>query len=94
MYKRQARASKVTVDIRRIEDKIHVTIQDNGVGFDAEKIISGSGASGQGFGLFSLRERLDHMGGRFDITSSPGRGTKAVLMAPLNLGHEHKESFK
>ncbi|MBN2211698.1 MAG: PAS domain S-box protein [Sedimentisphaerales bacterium] len=91
---KHAQAHEVEVDIRRVDDKIQITIQDDGVGFDADKVLSGGGPGGQGFGLFSLRERLDHMGGRFDVASSPGQGTRVVLMAPLSRGQEQKESVK
>ena len=36
-----------------------------------------------GFGLFSINERLDYLGGRLELISSPGRGCKAVLEVPL-----------
>ena len=41
-----------------------------------------------GFGLFSIRERLDHLGGRLDIRSGLGRGTHVVLTAPLKREEE------
>jgi signal transduction histidine kinase len=37
----------------------------------------------QGFGLFSIRERLTHVGGTFAVESTLGRGTKVTLVAPL-----------
>jgi signal transduction histidine kinase len=34
-------------------------------------------------GLFSIEERLDHLGGQFEIESKPSHGTRATLVAPL-----------
>ena len=36
-----------------------------------------------GFGLFSIQERLKHIGGRLEITSRPGEGTQMTLIAPM-----------
>jgi len=36
-----------------------------------------------GFGLFSIKERLQHLGGRFEIVSEPGQGTQVSLIVPL-----------
>ena len=42
-----------------------------------------TGRTPGGFGLFSIRERLEHLGGSFDIDSQPGKGTRARLRCPL-----------
>ena len=56
-----------------------VTVQDGGVGFDPEAI---SGGDGTGLGLASFNGRLELVGGRIDVTSAPGEGTRAVLTVP------------
>ncbi|XPS90326.1 ATPase-like protein [Desulfosarcina variabilis str. Montpellier] len=38
----------------------------------------------EGFGLFSIQERLSAIGGKFDIDSAPGRGTRITLIVPTN----------
>ncbi len=75
-------AQRVRVDIRRADDTIRVTVEDDGAGFDPSVIGSRWSREG-GFGLFSIRERLDFSGGRLEIASEPGRGTRATLMSPL-----------
>jgi signal transduction histidine kinase len=50
-------------------------VEDEGVGFDP-------GARSNGYGLFSIRERLNHLGGSMQIESKPGGGTRVCLMAP------------
>jgi signal transduction histidine kinase len=53
-----------------------VVVEDRGVGFDAE-------LEPRGFGLFSIRERMRHLGGEFEIAAAPGDGTRVTLTAPL-----------
>jgi signal transduction histidine kinase len=53
------------------------------VGFDA----TGAGESfdeQRGFGLFSIRQQLNHIGGSFTVESAPGRGTRIVVTVPLD----------
>jgi len=75
-------ASRVSVRISRHgADDVRVVVEDNGAGFVLpERGWHPSAASG--FGLFSLRERIGHLGGTVEIESGPGRGTKVVLTVP------------
>lgn len=57
-----------------------LAVQDNGRGFDPR------GLNSTGFGLKSMRDRLEEIGGRLEIKSSPGQGTR--LSAHLPLGFE------
>jgi PAS domain S-box-containing protein len=82
---KHAEASNVFIRIDRTDGSIRIVIEDNGKGFDAsqlEQIVHQQ----QGFGLFSIRERLTHVGGTFAIESQPGKGTKVTLVAPLHQG--------
>ncbi|MBW1686314.1 MAG: hypothetical protein JRS35_14770 [Deltaproteobacteria bacterium] len=56
-----------------------MSVEDQGAGFDQEGIPPG-------FGLFSIRERLNHLGGSMQIDSVPGVGTKIVVVAPMTAG--------
>jgi len=85
-----ANADKVTVRIRKIDDSIEVTVKDNGVGFDPMEARS-MAAKRTEFGLFSVRESLEDMGGRFEIESKPGAGCKATMTAPLKGESRKKE---
>lgn len=80
---KHARTKQVKVDIHRQDAIIRITVQDNGIGFDTAIIRSARSVGKSGFGLFSVRERLDHMGGRFEVISSPGQGTRVIMEAPL-----------
>ena len=80
---KHASARQAKVSTRRVGNKIRVTVQDDGVGFDTSEIGGGDYQSG-GFGLFNLRERLDHIGGRVTIESKQGKGTRVTLIVPLD----------
>jgi signal transduction histidine kinase len=56
-----------------------VSVEDQGAGFDHASIPPG-------FGLFSIRERLNHLDGGMRIDSVPGVGTKIVVFAPMTAG--------
>jgi signal transduction histidine kinase len=79
---KHSQANKVKVYSRRVNNQIQVSVEDDGVGFDVLELDSKPSRTG-GFGLFSIRERLEHIGGRFEIESRPGHGTKVKLTAPL-----------
>jgi PAS domain S-box-containing protein len=78
---KHARAAGAIVCARKEGDAIRVTVEDDGAGFDTARAVRADKTAG--FGLFNLRERLHSLGGRCEIQSEPGRGTKVVLIAPL-----------
>jgi len=58
------------------QDKtVTLIVEDNGSGFDSEKPLP-QNATGQGFGLASMRERIELSGGIFTIQSAPGQATR------------------
>jgi PAS domain S-box-containing protein len=75
---KHAGVRQAQVRVCRVEDLIHVTGEDQGAGFDLRKLNAGRG----GFGLRSVRERLDLLGGRMEIHSELGRGSRFTLIAP------------
>jgi len=79
---KHAQATGVLIRIDRVNGNLRMVVEDDGKGFEIarlEEIIHQQ----QGFGLFSIRERLTHVGGRFALESQPGQGTKVTLVAPL-----------
>ena len=56
-------------------------VSDSGVGFDVTQILRRTGEEG-GFGLFSVRERLDILGARLTVESRPGHGSRFRVTAP------------
>ena len=79
---RHAKARHVKVDLAGDTSNIRVVVQDDGVGFKPDEVHVREDLS-HGFGLFNIRERLDYLGGRADIRSEPGCGTRTTLIAPL-----------
>jgi PAS domain S-box-containing protein len=79
---KHAQARSVKVAMRREGGYIRIIVEDDGVGFVTLPIGSQWGRIG-GFGLFSIRERLDHIGGHLEVESEPGHGTRVALVAPL-----------
>jgi len=79
---KHARARKVKSSIRKKNCNIQITIEDDGIGLDPAQLDL-SPQSISGFGLFNIRERLDHLGGQFKLDSRAGQGTRIILTAPL-----------
>jgi PAS domain S-box-containing protein len=77
-----AQASRARVCMRRDGDHLCVAVEDNGAGFAPDKLSAPSGKMA-GFGLFSIRERLNYFGGRMQIDSIPGQLTSVILTIPL-----------
>jgi PAS domain S-box-containing protein len=78
-------ATLVTISLANVEaGHIRLAVTDDGIGCEPEKLNPHSDPAG--FGLFSIRERLDLMGGNLEITSVPGQGTKATVTAPYKAG--------
>ena len=71
---KHASAKKLTVKLEFIEGKATLTVRDDGVGFDIEKINETSH-----FGLAGMQERARLVGGELDIISKPGDGTTIQL---------------
>jgi signal transduction histidine kinase len=80
---KHAGAESMQIIINRAGDNIEIVLEDNGIGFDTSCLDWTKRSKTPGFGLFSISERLKQMGGKFDINSRKGKGTKIILLAPL-----------
>ena len=67
---KHARASQVEIDLKQDESVTEMRINDNGQGFDTEKVFSGH------YGLGMMRERAEAAGALLSVTSQPGHGTE------------------
>jgi PAS domain S-box-containing protein len=76
----QARNARVT--IRREGGDVNIEVEDDGVGIQ-DVLRDPKLRSNGGFGLFSIRERLHYLGGRVQVESGNGQGTRRSLMVPL-----------
>ena len=77
---KHSNVNQASVGLGPDEDgNLRVTVSDHGKGFDIKQ----AGKSGSGFGLATLHERLEMLGGRLQISSSPGHGVETVILAPM-----------
>lgn len=79
---RHSRAQCVRVELAQSEAYFHMSIVDDGIGFDVEEVLSGTSA-GAHMGLLGMRERLSLVGGTLSIESRPGHGTQVRVSLPL-----------
>jgi signal transduction histidine kinase len=71
---RHARASEVMIQAKQVEDRLHLLIFDNGIGF-SERLESG-------FGIRNMQERANILGGKLTIQSDRDKGTLVSLDIP------------
>lgn len=79
---KHALAGKIRVSCRREGSCMLIVVADDGIGFKLSAFDARSPET-PGFGLFSIRERLQHLGGEMSIESSPGCGTSVTLAVRL-----------
>ena len=76
--------SQAKLSLFKSGDAIRVEVEDEGSGCDLYSTVSyGNLEKKGGFGLLSIKERLLHLGGQFEISSKPGKGTRSTLTVPL-----------
>ena len=75
---KHARANSVHIEITFKKKEVCLQIKDDGKGFDVRK-------TRRGVGLASMRERAQQIGGKFTLTSKPGKGTRVEVSVPLPL---------
>ena len=72
---RHSRARNVKVVVKQEPSRIILSVEDDGNGFDARRV--------RGLGLVGMEERVNHLGGAFEIDSRPGAGTRLAVELPL-----------
>ncbi len=77
---RHAHADEAVVKMEWLEERLRVTVHDNGSGFDPEQASTPSS-----LGLLSMRERASAIGATLEIRSRPGGGAAIILELPLTL---------
>jgi len=78
---KHANASRVTVTMAYGNTGVELTVSDNGIGFDSNIPLQWDKDKG-GFGLISMRERAQLLGGELSVKSSLGSGTNVVAVIP------------
>jgi signal transduction histidine kinase len=72
---RHACARQVTVTLEELAQEVRLTIADDGTGFD----FSSQSETRSAWGLISMRERAEAIGGHFQVKSAPGEGTRIMV---------------
>ena len=78
---RHSRARSVRIRVRRNRTHVRCVVQDDGVGFDVDSVLSRNGK--KGLGLIGIQERLNVLKGTFRVDSELGRGSKLSITVPL-----------
>jgi signal transduction histidine kinase len=73
---RHSHATAVRIRVQQLADRLLLSIQDDGVGFDVHQV--------KGLGLIGIQERVARLNGVFKIHSEPGNGTILAIELPLN----------
>ena len=76
--KKHSGVTKAQVRLCKVGDKLHVSVSDEGIGFNLHDM-----GGKEGLGIRSMEERAYLLGGRFEIHSKPGRGTRVEASVPL-----------
>lgn len=76
---KHARAKKVSLAAKRESKGISITIEDDGRGFEATKVLDEK----KSLGLLAMEERIKILGGSFTLWSQKNRGTKISLTVPF-----------
>ena len=79
---KHARASNVSVSIRKLGEAIRLEIHDDGKSFEVKRVMLAK--RHKRLGLLGSRERVEMVGGKFDITSAPGQGTTLSAEIPFS----------
>ena len=77
---KHAGTAEARISVTQAEGVLCITVSDRGVGC---QVAVAETKREPGFGLFSIRERMKALGGRFDLQTGPGQGTTAILQLPL-----------
>jgi signal transduction histidine kinase len=80
---KHARAQHVWVRVNHIDNSVETVIEDDGRGFDIQKIKATYDKRGS-FGLLNIEERAQLVGGNAEIRSTPGEGTKVRVVVPVH----------
>ncbi len=79
---KHAKTDTARVSVLAENESIQISIEDKGIGFNTA-VLDTSFDRDIGFGLFSIRERIQYFGGKFKLRSNPGEGTKVTITVPI-----------
>ncbi|MCI0455451.1 MAG: histidine kinase, partial [Gemmataceae bacterium] len=88
---KHAAAKAVSLVVRRESSGIHLTVEDDGRGFDSDALLQAPG-TGKGLGLLDIRERAALLNGSVTLESKPGSGTTVHVCIPLTEENHGEDS--
>ncbi len=78
---KHSHATRIRVELKADDKVTQIRVTDNGRGFDLARLEPGNGNKA-GFGLFSIRERLNYLGGQLEVRSSDESGAQFTMTVP------------
>jgi signal transduction histidine kinase len=76
---KHSKARSAKVSLRQSDGWVRLEVADDGVGYESP---TGPDPDGRHFGLMGIRERVEMVGGRWDVFSRPGQGTRVAAVLP------------
>jgi signal transduction histidine kinase/ligand-binding sensor domain-containing protein len=80
---RHGQPTNVEVGVAYTGNDVSITVRDNGAGFAPREVVPAAAGEDSHFGLETMRERAEKLGGRLDIASAPGKGTTVHAVAKV-----------
>lgn len=79
-----AKANHITIRFAHSINSLNITIEDDGKGFDLDRVASTGHFEKAGHGIFNMRERTAYIGGTFNLDSGLGKGTTISITLSLD----------
>ncbi|MGE5631265.1 MAG: sensor histidine kinase [Caulobacteraceae bacterium] len=86
--RKHSEAKNASVRVEFKEEFINILVSDDGKGFDKSLLKVTKRNDDGGYGLLSMKERVELLNGKFDVKTSPGKGTKIFISMPLEISEE------
>lgn len=82
--RKHSQAQHADVRVEQVDSRVRITVEDDGVGFSPTEL---GRAEFPRFGLSTMRERAESVGGWFQLDSTPGTGTRVMIEVPAQIPH-------
>lgn len=80
---KHAKARSAVINLEFTDNELRLYINDDGIGFQTDKLKQKSEDISSGFGLSSMKERVELLNGEMSINTEPGRGTRLNIVLPF-----------
>jgi signal transduction histidine kinase len=84
---RHSGATRISVALDYRASEVHVTVEDNGKGFDP-RLVHSPGERLMGNGFWSIRQRVMDLGGAFRVSTAKGQGTVVEVIVPVEVSKD------